>query len=61
MRPIARLKEWLGNPLNRRIDLALHMGHKSTACIDQWIKRGKIPQGQCEKVDKFIKRKKKKI
>ena len=40
---VERLKRWLKIPGNNTSSIAVAMNYKTSATIEQWVKRGRIP------------------
>lgn len=57
MELISELKKWLSKPGNSRTTLAHLLRYKSTATIDRWLNKGKIPERELERVEAIIRKK----
>ncbi len=51
---LAMLEAWLSNKENSIVQLAAHLGYRSTSVISMWIRRGNIPIYQEDRVLTFI-------
>lgn len=54
-RVVVDLKSWLKNPGNTYASVAVALGYRDSASVRQWIRRGRIPDYQIERVKQLIK------
>ena len=52
------LNDWLSKDRSNGVKLALFLGYKTSATIEQWVRRGQIPGHQVDLVTRFVKGKK---